>query len=172
MAAGSTYTPIATQTLASSAATVTFSSIPSTYTDLVLIAQPSILSSSDNMRIRVGNGSVDSGAYYSYTALTGNGSSATSARASNETGYLTDYNGYMGTTQGDTTKVINFQDYANGSTYKTILTRSNRAGTGVDAMVGLWRKTDAINIMTLYVSGGATQFATGSTFTLYGIAKA
>ena len=36
MAAGSTYTPIATTTLGS-AGTITFSSIPSTYTDLVIV---------------------------------------------------------------------------------------------------------------------------------------
>ena len=33
----STYTPIATQTLGSAAASVTFSSIPQGYTDLVLV---------------------------------------------------------------------------------------------------------------------------------------
>ena len=37
MAAGATYEPIATQTLASAAASITFSSIAATYTDLRLV---------------------------------------------------------------------------------------------------------------------------------------
>jgi hypothetical protein len=164
-----TYVALATQTLSSAAASVTFSSIPQGYTDLVLVAQPAISSGNDNMRIRVGNGSVDTGSNYSYTALTGNGSTATSARAANETSILTDYNGYMQTTLGNNTKIINFQNYSNTTTFKTVLTRSNNAPTGTDAMVSLWRSTAAINTMTLFISGGAANFAVGSTFTIYGI---
>jgi hypothetical protein len=40
MAAGNTYEAIATQTLGSAAASVTFSSIPGTYTDLVIVCTP------------------------------------------------------------------------------------------------------------------------------------
>jgi hypothetical protein len=167
-----TYTALATQTLGTAAASVTFSSIPQGYTDLVLVAQPAISSGNDNMRIRVGNGTVDSGSNYSYTVLTGNGSSAVSARASNETSILTDYNGYMQTTLGNNTKIINFQNYSNTTTYKTILTRSNNAPTGTDAMVSLWRSTAAINTMTLSISGGAANFVVGSTFTIYGLLAA
>jgi hypothetical protein len=39
MAAGNTYTPLATQTLGSAAASVTFSSISGAYTDLVVSLQ-------------------------------------------------------------------------------------------------------------------------------------
>ena len=168
----STYTPIATTTLGTTASSVTFSSIPSTYTDLVLFASPAITSGNDNMRIQVGNGSVDGGSNYSYTALTGNGSTAVSARASSETTMLTDYNGYMQTTVGAVTKVINFMNYSNTTTNKTVLMRSNNAATGTDALVALWRSTAAINIMTFYVAGGATTFKAGSTFTLYGVKSA
>jgi hypothetical protein len=166
-----TYIPLATQTLGSAAATVTFSSISAAYTDLVLVVSPAVSSGVDNMRIRVGNGTVDSGSNYSYTALTGNGSTAVSARASNETSVLTDYNGYMNTTLGNVTKVINFQNYSNTTTNKTVLMRSNNAATGTDAMVSLWRSTAAINIITLFVSGGVANFAAGSTFSLYGVAS-
>ena len=165
-----TYVALDTKTLGTAVPTVTFTSIPQGYTDLVLVAQPAISSGNDNMRIRVGNGSVDTGSNYSYTALTGNGSTAVSARASNETSILTDYNGYMQTTLGNNTKIINFQNYSNTTTFKTILTRSNNAPTGTDAMVSLWRSTAAINTMTLSISGGAANFVVGSTFTIYGIA--
>lgn len=167
----STYEPIATQTLGSAAASVTFSSIPSTYTDLILIVSSAVTSGQDNLRIRVGNGSVDSGTNYSWTALTGSGSTALSARSSNETSILTDYNGYMRTTLGNVAKVINFQNYSNTTTNKTMIMRSNNAATGTDALVNLWRSTAAINVMTLFSNGGVN-LAAGSTFTLYGVLNA
>jgi hypothetical protein len=167
-----TYEAISSTTLGSNQATVTIGTggtIPQTYTDLVLVVNAAINTGNDNMRIRVGNGSVDSGSNYSYTVMTGNGSTATSARAANETSILTDYNGYLQTTLGNNVKVINFQNYANTNTFKTVLTRSNNAPTGTDAMVSTWRSTSAINIMTLSISGGVANFITGSTFSLYGI---
>ena len=57
--------------------------------------------------------------------------------------------------------------YANTTTNKTIISRSNNAGTGVDANVSLWRKTpEAINQIRIYQ---ANNVATLSTFKLYGI---
>jgi hypothetical protein len=83
MAAGSTYTPIATTTLGSSTSSYTFSSIPQTYTDLVLIVSGYGAASDGNSIVcRVGNGTVDSGTNYSTTRLSGSGSSASSGRSS------------------------------------------------------------------------------------------
>jgi len=81
MAAGPTYEPIATTTLGTAQPTVTFSSIASTYTDLVIVAQLTTAAPT-NMRIRF-NG--DTTANYSNTTVTGNGSTATSVR---ETGTM------------------------------------------------------------------------------------
>jgi len=88
MAAGSTYTPIATTTLGSSATSYTFTSIPSTYTDLVIVAQiKGDTTTYLNLRF---NG--DTGSNYSRTTLSGNGSTASSERRSNQTWINTDYN--------------------------------------------------------------------------------
>ena len=76
MAAGSTYTPIATQTLSSGQSSITFSSISSAYTDLVLIA--AIKGTSTIYRQLTVNG--DNGSNYSMTDLFGDGSSAGSGR--------------------------------------------------------------------------------------------
>jgi hypothetical protein len=165
MPAGSTYTPIATTTLGSAQATVTFSSISGSYTDLVLVESP-IFSTGSQSLLRVGNGSVDTGANYSSTNLSGNGSSAQSAR----------YTGLdsIGTTPGTTqstaahTVIRNIQNYSNTTTFKTVLQRVS--GDSVWALVGLWRSTAAINIITLTSLNG--NYQTGSTFTLYGIAAA
>ena len=66
MAAGITYTPIASTTLGSAAASYTFSSIPNTYTDLVLIASMADSNSGADQRMLVQvNG--DTGTKYSTT---------------------------------------------------------------------------------------------------------
>ena len=168
MAAGSTYTPIATTTLGSAVSSYTFSSIPSTYTDLVLEMSGST-SGSINNTIRVGNGSVDIGTNYSCTILSGNGSTAVSTRRLNDTSFQPNYNGYTTTGQSDMT--VYFQQYANTSVYKPILSRSNNAATGVDLVGGTWRSFSAINTIQLLANGGYN-WQVGTTFTLWGILNA
>lgn len=166
MAAGSTYTPIATQSV-SGASSVTFSSIPQTYTDLVMVYNGKGSATGNGIYGNVGNGSIDTGSNYSYRHLQGNGSTTNSNGATNNTLYVaTNYvdAGY------DDVIIWNFQNYSNTSTYKTILLRANSASSGVAATVALWRSTSAINVVYATLSGGT--FATGSTFTLYGIAAA
>jgi hypothetical protein len=160
----STYTPIATYTTPNSSSTsYTFSSIPSSYTDLVLIANIAETPSAGSFVFRV-NG--DSATNYSTTYLDGNGSTATSGRYSNQSsGYLT----YEGVGTGWGTYILNFQNYSNTTTNKTLITRASNAGNSAEATVSLWRSTAAINSITLYAG---QYFASGSTFTLYGITNA
>jgi hypothetical protein len=161
----STYTPIATTTLGSAAASYTFSSIPSTYTDLVIVFNGA--GSTDINMLMQFNG--DTASNYSSTTLGGSGSSALSARYSNQTSIQINYQGYLQT--GFTTNaVINIHNYANTTTYKTTLDRFNNAGTGTDAVVGLWRSTSAITSVLIKTHTGT--FSANSTFTLYGIAAA
>lgn len=167
----STYTPLATQTLSSAAATVTFSGIPQTYTDLVLVVSgrsSRTSASSDQFLINV-NG--DTGSNYSQTFLVGNGSTASSSRASNGT-YI--YAGDIDATGGSSytgfaTIIVNFQNYANTTTNKTVLSRTSSPNSFVEAVVGLWRSTAAINSITLDLVTASAEFVSGSTFTLYGI---
>lgn len=167
MAAGSTYTPIATTTLGSNQAEITFNSIGG-YTDLVLIVSAKQTPALNTQYIRF-NG--DTGTNYSYTILTGNGTSAVSTRYSNQDRW---YSGYYAVPPTDSygIEIYNFQNYANTTTYKTGLSRTNRASGGVDAMVGLWRSTSAITSITYGISGASAYLTSGSTFTLYGIAAA
>ena len=169
MAAGSTYTPLATNTLSSTATSVTFSSISGSYTDLVLVVTAKVGVGSSNNYLTIGNGTVDTGANYSRTKLSGDGSSATSARNTAATGAFLDVYGDSNSTQFDSVQFAHIMNYSNTTTYKTILCRANRAGSGVDAVVNLWRSTAAINIITVNSTG---TYAIGSTFTLYGIAAA
>ena len=162
----STYTPIATTTLGSAQATVTFSSIAGTYTDLVLICNIAQAAGNNSLRIRYNS---DTGTNYSRTYLLGNGSTASSGRTSS------DVSGYVSETTGSTTLelavVAHIMNYSNTTTYKTHISRSNRASSSVDAVVGLWQSTSAITRIDLAIGGSfpTNNFATGSTFTLYGI---
>ena len=112
-----TYTPIATTTLGSAAASYTFSSIPSTYTDLILIASGLVSTNGYDFDIRV-NG--DTATNYSYTALGGNGSSAASYRNSNATFMrFSTYSSWHTSTISNT--IIQFQNYSNATTNKTVI---------------------------------------------------
>jgi len=164
-----TYESIATQTLGSAAASVTFSSIPSTYTDLVIISSAKITSGSGiDMVMRFNS---DSGTNYSATVLYGTGAAAGSTRLTNNTNMYCDYYGALDSAVHNIC-IINIQNYSNSTTYKTALIRSNNANTGLglDAIVGLWRSTSAVNSVLLFPS--ASTFTTGSTFSLYGIKSA
>lgn len=170
MPAGTTYTPIATTTLSSAAASYTFSSIPSTYTDLVIVgsirvSKPSDVSAGTLLRF---NG--DSGSNYSTTLLTGSGTSpaATSRNTSNTYIVYADV-AALNTTSEYTAVIWNFMNYSNNTTYKTVLGRSNPPDS-TRALVGLWRSTSAINSITIY--GSSYDIAAGTTLTLYGITAA
>ena len=168
MAAGSTYTPIATQTVGSTVTTVTFSSITSSYTDLVLVCSAAISSIVD-LRLRFNN---DSGTNYSSTILFGNGTSAGSAAETSVNYGSIDYYGTPNTTLGGSTQIVQLMNYSNTTTYKSWLARANRANSGTEAIVGLYRSTSAISRIDISCYGSAATISAGSTFTLYGIAAA
>ena len=169
MAAGSTYTPIATYTSGSAFSNYTFTSIPGTYTDLILVGNLGTTSGSANIALQVGNGSIDTGNNYSFTNINGDGSSAASSRVSNQAQIYIDYSAYATTTL-TSTYFWHIQNYSNTTTYKTVLGRSNTASRGTNATVGLWRSTSAIN--QVKIDPQSTTFLANSTFTLYGIQAA
>lgn len=164
MAAGSTYTPIATYTGNGSATSFTFSSIPQTYTDLILVTNASITSSSVSLACRY-NG--DAGNNYSFTRVYGDGSSALSSGPGNlPDNYIGDItSGTLGNC------IYSIQNYSNATTYKTGLSRYSGTATAVQAWVTLWRNIVPITSLTVYATGGQS-WTSGSTLTLYGITAA
>lgn len=158
-----TYEPIQTQVLSGTQATITFSSIPQTYTDLVLVAHCVSISSATSSSIGVQfNG--DTATNYSRTLLFGNGSTIASTRDSSVTSSAILY--YEGQTLL-AANVLNIMNYANTTTNKTFIARANYASSTVRLGTGLYRSTAAITSVTLVPT--TSSFATGSTFTLYGI---
>lgn len=172
-----TYEPIATTTLGSAAASVTFSSISGSYTDIVLVMSAATTHTLSTFPIVQFNG--DTGSNYSVTELYGTGSAAGSARDSNSTSGWIGFDIAMSNTVGEHTTIANFMNYSNTTTYKTWLSRANRASSaldyqGTDAVVGLWRSTAAITSIVVKNRRGGVDynFATASTFTLYGVKSA
>jgi len=165
----STYEPIATTTLGSAQASVTFSSF-SGYTDLFLVANVLATSTSTDYTMKINyNGDTTSGLYSdTYLYGTGSGTGASNRHSGQNTIYL-QTGGYLSTTVPRTFN-ISIQNYSNTTTYKTLLSRSSQANDTVDTFVGLWRNTNAITSFILTLTGGT--FGIGSTFTLYGIKAA
>lgn len=167
MAAGNTYVAIATTTVSSSTSTVTFSSIPGTYTDLRLVAQAKCSGTRD-LEFRFND---DSATNYSTLWMYNNSNSLGTAKGNNQTfGYL-DWVG--ASTDDNYIATVDIMNYSNATTYKTVLNRASRAAAGSDVVVNLWRSTAAITSISFsFQHGGAATIEAGSTFTLYGIAAA
>ena len=162
MAAGSTYTPIATTTLGSAASSVSFTSISGSYTDIQIVFSGAITSGFDAIGLQF-NG--DTATNYSRVYMAGNGSAASSSLSSSQTSSQI---GIMGTENSNS--IFQIMNYSNTTTYKTALARGNSSANATRAGVGLWRSTSAINRIDLLA--GSSTFISGSTFTLYGIAAA
>ncbi len=162
----STYEPITTTTLGSTQASITMNSF-SGYTDLKLIVTAKTSDGSGFFQILPNN---NTGSNYSFTYLTGNGTTATSNRNSNSSVGIQvncstssqDVNAYP--------LSFDFMNYANTTTAKTVLARSGGTLVGlVEAGVWLYRSPSNAAITSLVIKANTTTFAIGSTFTLYGI---
>jgi len=164
VAAGNTYVALATNTLSSATASVTFSSISGAYTDLVLVINAAN-SVDASCRLRF-NG--DTATNYSDTRLYGDGTSATSDRLTTRDHINC---GDFSATTISSNQIINIMNYSNTTTYKTVLTRSNKPSNYAFTNVSLWRATPAA-ITSIVIFPASGNLVSGSTFSLYGIAAA
>jgi hypothetical protein len=164
-----TYVKIATVTVgAGGAATMAFSSIPSTYTDLVLFysARASEPTGTFYEVFATLNGSTTG---FTGIQLYGNGSAAASISAPRQVGLI----GNVATTSNTfNNNQVYFPNYA-GSTNKSYsvdaVTENNATTSYANFVAGLWSNTAAINAISIAVTSG--NFVQYSTATLYGISK-
>jgi hypothetical protein len=158
-----TYVALATAIATGSQSTITFTSIPQTYTDLVLVCSGNTANVATALLFNN-----DNGTNYSRTAVRGYSSTADSFRQTSLSYLAID----ASVSQPFQNAIINIQNYSNTTTRKTALWRSNSSTGGVEAMVGLWYGTIAAINRIDVISTGGTNFSAGSTFTIYGIAAA
>ena len=161
-----TYEPIATTTLGSTATTVSFTSIPGTYTDLVLVTSIKAATTNTNQWMRLNS---NSGTNYSSTNVYGTGTSALSTRQSDQDKINSVLSGYLVTTE-NCPGIYNIMNYSNTTTFKTIISRFNNSGVVAQAEVSLYRSISAITSIEIFTTPDS--FAVGSTLTLYGIKAA
>ena len=172
----SSYTLISSNVLTSSAASVTFSAIPSTYTDLVL--RMSVRSD----RANVADGlfltfNSDTASVYSATYLSVNNSSSVvgSGRANGTPTdvyyYYTDGGNATSNTFSNTELYIpSYTASQNKPLSLTSMAEGNTAAFSMGANAGLWRNTAAMTSINIVSFVGAN-FVSGSSFYLYGISK-
>jgi hypothetical protein len=161
-----TYEPIATTTLGSTATTVSFTSIPGTYTDLVLVTSIKAATTDTNQFMRFNS---DSSTNYSQTNLYGTGTSALSFQQSSQDKINSVLSGYLVTSQ-NSPGIYNIMNYSNTTTFKTMISRFNNSSVIAQAEVSLYRSTSAITSIEIFTTPDS--FAVGSTLTLYGIKAA
>jgi hypothetical protein len=155
-----TYTLIDSEVLASAAASVTFSSIPADYRDLVLVFNGSTTFSGLGQLQLVYNS--NTGDVYKRVNMTGNGSSADSGGGSNS-------NVVVGNTNNTTLSlsIIQIMDYSATDKHKTSLIRNNNSAINTEAAAVRFESTSVIT--SILAQTNATSFAAGSTFYLYAI---
>ena len=166
----STYTLISSNVLSSSAASVTFSSIPSTYTDLVIRCSARS-TASGGVFLQI-NG--DSSTIYSTTRLRGDGASASSGRTTSAANLYFAIDVPSTSTANTFTNqefyIPNYTVTQNRAISNFSITENNSASTDTYVQVdaGLYTSTTAITSLTV-VQGSSTTFVSGSSFYLYGI---
>jgi peptide methionine sulfoxide reductase MsrA len=157
-----TFTPLANITLGSSALTVTFSSIPATYRDLVLVYNTtSSTAAYATMRL---NG--DTGTNYPFVIMYAN-DNAQSTSTVVEDRFYESWLTMLPSSRA--MAITNIMDYSATDKHKNVLTRfSLTSNTGsfqtTTASTGRWTNTSAITSITL-----GSSWNSGSTFALYGI---
>ena len=182
LAGNAAYSPAAYESIASasgtgSSGTITFSSIPSTYTSLqirVIARDTSASGTATNISFRVGNGSIDTGANYArhslFTDMTVPEVAANGAASGSAITMIGSVVGGGNTAGVHSVMVIDILDYASTTKYKTLRAYIGLPTGNTDSRVilqsGLWMSTSAINTIQLLDS---TNFASSSTFALYGI---
>lgn len=160
-----TYEPISSTTLGSNQTSITLSSIPQTYTDLIIVARGE--STSGGSMIARFNG--DSGSNYGTTYIYGVGSSPITAGGNtSQTGQFLARTGINHQGGG----VMHIFNYANTTTYKTGCS-ANQFGYEpiVWRAVSTWRSTAAITSI-VFTDESSGSFTTGFTVCLYGVKSA
>jgi hypothetical protein len=162
-----TYVALASETLATSASSVTFAGIPATYRDLVVVFAGTSTGTPTTVLTRLNS---DTSSNYSNVMARGNGSNAASSTTTTTGAWAIAQNEALGTTQSNA--LVQIMDYSATDKHKTILSRGNNnnsAGVSVEMTASRWATTSAVTTVQLVVT--TNNFASGSTFALYGIAS-
>ena len=165
-----TYTLISSNVLASSAASVTFSAIPATYTDLVV--RLSVRGDNTGLILEMTLNSATS--TYSNTLLLGNGATASSTRNTGQAylraGYVNPSGSTASTFSSGEIYIPNYTSTTDKPMSSLGMTENNATTAYIANYANLWQTSSAITSISLQVTG--QNFVSGSSFYLYGISNA
>lgn len=168
MPAQATYVPIASTTISgNSTSTVTFSNLPQTYTDLVVIKHGTHTGNSNSVMRFNGDTSTNYSQVYNY----GNGTNTyVSGSDNNFSGLFIDYINTSGTPP-TSMEQVNIMSYRNTAFYTSVIARRDDLMNATLLLVGTWRNTAAITSITIFANDGAN-FSDGLSINIYGIEAA
>ena len=175
--AGGDFEAISSVTVGSGgAASIEFTSIPSTFAHLqvrYVVRSARASNTRDNMALRVGNGSIDTGSNYAYHFIQGLGASAGAGALASASYKLLGYAPASSATANVFgAGVVDILDYANTSKTKTSRALSGVDNNGdqylgIDVSSGLWNSTSAIDSIRIYAFNA--NLVQHSTAALYGV---
>ena len=178
-----TFESIATATSSGSDASITFSGIPQNYTHLQIrgnVQTNRATYGSDALFLRVGNGTIDTGANYSWHNLYGcNSTAAANGSASATSNYILN-SGCVGTSTGGSfgAIIVDLLDYTSVNKNKTIRVvggtddnaNTGGFGNGVGINSSSWFPSTPVAITTVLIAPlFGSLFTAYTTFALYGI---
>jgi hypothetical protein len=168
------YQSIATASGTGASGTISFTSIPSTYTHLQIRvnSRSTETATYGALYVRLGNSTIDTGNNYAWHRLYGDGATAITGATATTSQMLTAMTAttFPASQTSFGGSVIDILDYANTSKYKTCrgLTGFDYNGSGyVGLQSGLWQSASAVTNIDLITGGGF--WTTTSSFALYGI---
>jgi hypothetical protein len=172
VAATTDYESIATTTLTGNQTTITFSSIPSTYTHLqlrILARSNKAGQAYDYLRLRI-NGA--SGSSYSRHALLGNGSAASANVTANDTligmGEIPAATASSNIFGGSVIDLLDYKDTNKNRTVRGLIGEDKNGSGTIYLASGAYYSTTAVSSLSLFCGDGG-DFTQYSTFALYGI---
>ncbi len=159
-----TYVLLNQTTLAAASSTVTLSSIPQNYSDLVLVVAGEPTAGGGGVFRMTFNGDSSS----SYSIATAEGSSNGAQAGSLTTSFMqasfhrsTVIDGFFNP------HIIQIMDYSETDKHKSVLIRANAHSNGVIMTAGRWASASALTSISVFIESGSWDI--GSTFSLYGI---
>lgn len=176
-AAGAAYKKLSETTADGTTGTVTFWGINSSYRHLLVTVhgRSSNASTSVELRLRLGNGSVDTGSNYNDQVIIAVGAATPTLAEAQGATYIRVGNlpGSSATASMAGSAEAKILDYAGTTFFKNVIGQ-NANFTGTTASTGqyaagggIWKSTSAVDYVSVLLSAG--NFVSGSKITLYGI---
>ena len=160
---------IESKTLGTAAASIEFTSIPQTFTDLVIVCSLRSTDTGSFGNINLGFNSSTTGFSARWLYGLGSGGTGTSTSIARYAGEVNTANDTANTFNNSSIYIPNYAGDTNKSFSTDSVRETNASANAMAISAGLWSNTAAITSVQLDSSAG--NFVIGSTVSLYGVLK-